>query len=249
MCACEQTHSAEAAMLINSRSYHDHPLGRVRRDYGGSSMPVDARDVATDLNRMDDDGGRLRHPVLTSTLRLAPGPATARQQRTDANHPATSVNATHDWYRQLGASHRRRDESVRLSALAMQQRDQAQQLACDRRWPAVVEAMRALIDSYNDGIGGKALRLVDTGGESGELTATVTAPSGRALVMAVEDADLWVRASQDGNGRSHGERWIGLRRTDQDTADYVLQNWLAQLEPCDSAICVQSAPSITREQG
>src|SRR5689334_4610343 len=144
MCACEQTHSAEAAMLINSRSYHDHPLRRVRRDYGGSSMPVDARDVATDLNRMDDDGGRLRHPVLTSTLRLAPGPATARQQRTDANHPATSVNATHDWYRQLGASHRRRDESVRLSALAMQQRDQAQQLACDRRWPAVVEAMRAL---------------------------------------------------------------------------------------------------------
>jgi hypothetical protein len=201
-------------------------------------MAVDARDLAMDLDRMDDDGGSLRHSVLTRTLRLAPGPATATQQRTDANHPATSVNATNDWYRRLGASHRRRDEAVRLSALAIQERDQAQQLACNLRWPAIVVAMRALIDFYNDGAGEEALLLVDGRGESGEPTATVTTRSGRALVMAVEGADLWVRASQDGNGRTQGERWIGVNRTDQDTAGYVLQNWLAQLEPCDSAIRV-----------
>jgi hypothetical protein len=149
----------------------------------------------------------------------------------------------------LGASHRRRDEAVRLSAHAIQERDQAQQLACDRRWPAIVVAMRALIDSYNEGAGEEALLLVDGHGASGEPTVTVTARSGRALVMAVEGADLWVRASQEGDGRTQGERWIGVNRTDEDTAGYVLQNWLAQLEPYDSAMPVQGPPSIKGEQG
>jgi len=62
-----------------------------------------------------------------------------------------------------------------------------------------------------------------------QQTATVTARSGRSLVMAVEDADLWVRATED-ESANPSERWIGLDRTDQATAAYVLQNWLAQLE-------------------
>jgi len=56
---------------------------------------------------------------------------------------------------------------------------------------------------------------------------TVTLHGGRTLVMAVDGADLWVRASEDENGRMQGERWIGLNRTDEATAGYVLRNWLA----------------------
>ena len=99
--------------------------------------------------------------------------------------------------------------------------------------------MRTLIDCYNDGAGGEVLILVDDpSGHGDEPTATVTARSGRSLVMAVEGADLWVRARQDENSRTEDERRIGLNRTDEATAGYVLQNWLAQLEPCDSAIAV-----------
>jgi hypothetical protein len=222
---------------------------QVPYDYGGGGMPMDTHNLVTDLARRDDDRGTPRRPLPTARLRLAPGPASATQQHTDTHHPATSIDATNDAYRRLGASHRRRDESVRLSALAIQERDQARQLVCDRRWPAIIEAIRALIEAYNDGAGGDALRLLDGGGQDAEPTATVTARSGRALVIAVEGADLWVRASQDGNGRTQSERWIGLNRTDQHTADYVLQNWVAQLEPCDSAIrvpCSSSAAASRR---
>jgi hypothetical protein len=146
-------------------------------------------------------------------------------------HPGTPADATNDWYWRLGATHRRRDESARLSARAIQEHGDAQQIACHRRWPAIVDAMRVLIDHYNDGAEGEALILVDgPSGPGGEPTATVTARSGRTLVMAIEGTDLCVRTSQDGNSRTEDERWIGLHRTDEATAGYALQNWLAQLD-------------------
>ena len=61
------------------------------------------------------------------------------------SHPATAADATTDLYRRLGASQSRRDEAVQLSARAIQERDDARQLACHRRWPAIVDAMRTLI--------------------------------------------------------------------------------------------------------
>ena len=64
--------------------------------------------------------------------------------------------------------------------------------------------------------------------------------------MAVEGAELWVRASADGTGTTQAEHWIGLNRTDQDTAGYVSQNWLTQLEPWDSEIRVRT-PSTPDE--
>lgn len=142
------------------------------------------------------------------------------------------VDATNDWYRRLGASHHRHSESVRLNARAIRERERAQQLACYRRWPEIVLAMRALVDRYNSGAGRELLVVGEgSGGHGGEPTVTVTARSGRTLEMAVEGADLWVRASRDENGRTQGERWIGLDRTAEATADYVLQNWLMRLEP------------------
>src|SRR5689334_21865741 len=74
-------------------------------------MPM--RNLATDLDRMDDDGGTPRRASLTTTLRLAADRASGTQQHTQEHHPATSVDATNDWYRRPGASHRRRDESAR----------------------------------------------------------------------------------------------------------------------------------------
>ena len=188
-------------------------------------MLVNAHNLTGDFDRMDDDGG----PAHTASL-------TTRQRPGDASHPATTDAATIGWYRRLGASHRRRDELARLDAGAIQEHDNARRLACYRRWPGIVDAMRTLIGCYNDGAGRETLLLVDgPSGPDNEPSATVTARRGQSLVIAVEDSDLWVLPSLDENGRGQGERWIGLNRTDVATAAYVLQNWLAQLEGWHSA--------------
>jgi hypothetical protein len=165
-------------------------------------MPVNAHNLSADLNRMDDDGGPAPYTWPTARPRLV-----------DADRAPTTGDATNDWFRRLGASHRRRDESARLVALGVQERDQARQLACHRRWPGIVDAMRTLIGCYNDGTGGDPLTLDDNPSADGEPIATVTARNGRSLVMAVEDADLWVRATEDETSGNPSERWIGLDRT------------------------------------
>jgi hypothetical protein len=180
-------------------------------------------------------------------MRLAPHQADAARRRSNASAApaaaladassavvqadAISAAALTDWYRQLGTRHRRRDALAQLSARAIEDRDQSRQAACRHRWPPIVAAMRTLIDGYNEGAGGPVLTLVERATHAGgEPTATVTARSGRTLVLAVDDSDLWVRARRDANGTTESERWIGLNRTDAATAAYVLQNWVAQLD-------------------
>ena len=88
--------------------------------------------------------------------------------------------------------------------------------------------MRRLIGSYNDGVGGDSIVLVDNhGGNRDELTATVSARDGQMFVLAVDDGDLWLRAS--GNGQAERERRIGIERSDEATAAYVLEDWLSRL--------------------
>src|SRR4029434_482970 len=96
-------------------------------------------------------------------------------------------------------------------------------------WPAIVAAMRRLIGCYNHGTGRETLVLVDNHtAESGELTATVNAGESEVLVLAVDEADLWVRPPQ--SDTAQGERWIGVDRSDEATAAYILQNWLTRLD-------------------
>ena len=200
-------------------------------------MPLDMHTPPLDLDRMDDDGSPPRRALSTASRESALLRAN-EPVRGDASHLATPADASLAWYRRLGASHRRHVELSHLNARAMQERDDARQLACYHRWPAIVGEMRTLIGCYNEGAGEEILILADGVSRQGsEPTATVTARSGRTLVMAVEDGDLWVRGGADENGRTQGERWIGLNRTDEATAAYVLQNWLSQLErgPCQSA--------------
>ena len=110
----------------------------------------------------------------------------------------------------------------------MRDRHHARMLACHHRWPTIVAAMRRLIGSYKDGVGGDSIVLVDNhGGNRDELTATVSARDGQMFVLAVDDGDLWLRAS--GNGQAERERRIGIERSDAATAAYVLEDWLSRL--------------------
>lgn len=194
-----------------------------RRIDGSDVMPVDVHTPTLDLDRMDDDGGPPCN-AFTRPRRLAPDGANERLSA-DASHLAIPADARHAWYRRLGASHRQHDELSRLNARVMQERDDARQLACHHRWPAIVDEIRTLIDCYNEGAGEEILTLVDGVSPRGsEPTTTVAARSGRTLVMAVEDGDLWVRGGYE-DGRTQGERWIGLNRTDEATAELRTRPW------------------------
>src|SRR6188508_781819 len=90
-----------------------------------------------------------------------------------------------DWYRQLGASHRQRDESADHAARTLQDRDREQQRVMRRRWPGIVEAMRRVIRSYNDGAGQEALILSEEANDEGrDLVVQVVARGPQTLTMA-----------------------------------------------------------------
>lgn len=182
-------------------------------------MSLPARTPTNDLDRMADDGAPPGRDRSASVVQVA--------SRRAAAAPGGSVA---EWYRRLGAARRHREERAHRDKHAVDSRNHAREVACRRRWPAIVAEMRTLIRSYNDGTGAETVTLIDErAGGRHELTATVTGPNERKLVLEVDGADLWVRATQDQEGRPESERWIGLDRSDGATAHYVLQNWLAQL--------------------
>jgi hypothetical protein len=135
------------------------------------------------------------------------------------------------WCGQLGASHRRRDDSARGEASALRDRDAERQQALRRRWPAIAAAIRALVTSYNDGAGIEVLTVVDyTHSDRRDLILEVIARGGQRLTMEVAGAELWVRPNEGTAGAPDGgRRWLTLSLTDEDAAAYALQHWLTQL--------------------
>lgn len=163
----------------------------------------------TDMARMDDDG--------------------AMPEKVSASE-APQSGAMGDWPWSLGASHARRDARARDDAYDLDATQNAEQLAVRRRWPAIVDAMQAVINRYNAGAGSNSLTLFDHSiSDDHELAIDVTAPAGQLLTLAVDDGDLWVLPRHGADGVRHGERWIGLGRSDTAIAAYVLQPWMSQL--------------------
>jgi hypothetical protein len=136
-----------------------------------------------------------------------------------------------DSCRQLGTSYRRRDESARLEACALRDRDAERQSAVRQRWPAIAAAVRALIASYNEGAGIEVLTVIDyTTTESRDLILEVVARGGQTLTMELGGGDLCVRPNAGTAGAADGgRRWLTFGLTDEDTAAYALQHWLTQL--------------------
>jgi len=157
--------------------------------------------------------------------RIANVPASEPDRMTDDGR---SMN---DWYRQLGVSHRRRDEAAGDESRALQERDRERETAMRRRWAGIVAAMRALAGCYNEGAGLDMLTVVDdAGGESRDLIVTTVARGGQTLTMTLIGAELCVRPSPGTAGSpDDGRRWITFEASDEATAAHALQPWLAQL--------------------
>ena len=161
---------------------------------------------AADLDRMTDDGG----PLARATT------------------PPLLID---DWYRQLGASHRRRHEVAGHESRSLQDREREQERAVRRRWPGIVAAIRTLTGRYNDGAGLDVLTVVDDAdGKSRDLIVTVVARGGQTITMTASGAEVCVRPSAGTAGSpDDGRRWMTFGGSDEATAAYALQHWLTQL--------------------
>ena len=137
-----------------------------------------------------------------------------------------------DWYRQLGVSHRKRDESAADAARTLEDRDREQQRALRRRWPGIVEAMRHVIRCYNEGAGHEALIVSEGANDKGrDLAVQVVARGPQTLTMALAGGDLCVSTTPAVAGAADdGRRWITLDEpSDETVAVHALRHWLLQL--------------------
>jgi hypothetical protein len=135
---------------------------------------------------------------------------------------------TKDWSRHIGEQHGKRDRAGALGAQALEDREHQKQAACLQRWPAIVTAMRTLIESYNDGAGHEAVTLVEDAGNPG-VTVESTTNGRRALVIALDGSDVSVRTHNGHDQASSGTQWVSLDRTDANAAAYLLRDWFERL--------------------
>jgi hypothetical protein len=185
-----------------------------------SSLVPSVADIhALELDRMTDDGG----PASTAPIRQVNG-----GRLSDPRHDAVARTGTSmdEWFRQLGASHRRRNELAGQDTYAGRDRDLRRHMALRQHWPGIVAAMRTLSRSYNEGAGLDVLTIADAAnGDGYDLLVEVVARGGQTLTMTLVDAELCVRQSPAIAGAlDDGRRWLVLGASDEATAAYALQD-------------------------
>jgi hypothetical protein len=93
----------------------------------------------------------------------------------------------------------------------------------------ILVEIRALTQEYNAGFGREAIVIVE-GADVEHPSATLeSVASGHStLGIAVDGPELLVRTQ--GAGDSSGStRWVALNRSDEDTAAYLVQDWMQRL--------------------
>jgi hypothetical protein len=128
----------------------------------------------------------------------------------------------------MGEKRSRRDQAAAVATHTLADLENERNTDSVQRWPVIVAAMRKLIAGYNEGAGHDVLSLVED-----PVNPCVTVESVRrgqsSLVMALDGADVSVRARPGPNETANGVRWVRLSRTNEETAEYLLRNWMEQL--------------------
>jgi len=134
-----------------------------------------------------------------------------------------------DW-RSLGTAHRRRDEAAEGIAQGRADFEGTASATALARWSGIVPAIRAVVAAYNEGAGRERLVVTETA-DGAPPAVTIEAPGSGipALVVRLDGAELNV-GSQSTDAHTGGmKRWVDLTRTDDETAAYVLQEWIERL--------------------
>jgi hypothetical protein len=132
--------------------------------------------------------------------------------------------------RSLGATHRRRDEAAASIAREQDERDSASRLTSLARWPAIVAAIKAMVAAYNEGAGRELLVVAETPDQQQpSVTIESTRQTSTALVATLDAGEIRVDRRSTSPDAGGIRRWVDLTRSDDDTARYVLQEWMEQL--------------------
>ena len=135
---------------------------------------------------------------------------------------------SHDWSRQMGERHGLRDRPASLQTQTRVDHEYEQHAACLERWPTIVTAMRALVESYNDGAGLAVLTLVEDPANQ-SVTLESVRNGQESLVMTLDGADVSVRTRRGEGDLANEIRRVSLDRTNENAAAYLLRNWMEQL--------------------
>ena len=131
--------------------------------------------------------------------------------------------------RQIGEKHQQRDRAASCRAQAILDAEHEQTAACRLRWPMILTAIRALTDEYNTGFGRDAVVVVEGSDlEHPSVTLQSVVSEHSTLGITVDGPELLVH-TRGAAGSSESARWVALNRTDEDTAAYLVQDWMQRL--------------------
>ena len=134
-----------------------------------------------------------------------------------------------DWARQIGKKHQRRDWAASLEAQATVDGEHERRTACRLRWPMILVAIKALTEEYNAGFGREAVVVVEGSDlEHPSVTLESVVSEHSTLGIAVDGSELLVR-TRVAVDSGESTRWVALNRTDEDTAAYLVQDWMQRL--------------------
>ena len=133
-----------------------------------------------------------------------------------------------DWSRQIGEKHRRRDRASSLAAQAIVDGAHERRTACRLRWPMILMAIRALTEEYNAGFGLEAVVVEGSDREHPSVTLESLMSEHSTLGITIDGSELFVR-TRGAVDSSESTRWVALNRTDEDTAAYLVQDWMQRL--------------------
>lgn len=134
-----------------------------------------------------------------------------------------------DW-RSLGIAHRRRDEATASIAERRGEIEDVRRTGALVRWPAIVRAIETAIAAYNEGVGRDLLVVTHTTDRRAP-SVTIAGADGTipTLLITLDDAELNIDSCSTEPGAGGIKRWVDLTRSDDDTAAYVLQEWMERL--------------------
>ena len=99
------------------------------------------------------------------------------------------------------------------------------------RWPRIVEAMTRLVAAYNKGAGRAVIDISEVRSASSGPTVILRVDNDDVATLSVTLEASVIYARRPGSAHPSGESEYRLRvdRSDDATAAYVLQHWMAQL--------------------
>jgi hypothetical protein len=93
----------------------------------------------------------------------------------------------------------------------------------------ILMAVRALTEEYNAGFGRDAVVVVEGSDlEHPSVTLESVGSEHATLGIKVDGSELLVR-TRGAVDSSESTRWVALNRTDEDTAAYLVQDWMQRL--------------------